>query len=67
MWKRRSIETLVGKVDEMEQVFRKRDSGRLRKNWWNTLRCNISYKGHRDDKAVHRNDWQTKIHAVNPT
>lgn len=31
MWKRRSIETLVRKVDEMEQVFSKRDRGRPRK------------------------------------
>ena len=54
--KKTTIKTPLRRVDGMEQIFNKRCRGRPRKNWWETLGHDMSYKGLIEDKAVDRND-----------
>lgn len=59
--KKRAIDTLVKRVVGMEHVFNKKTP---RKIWWENLSRDISYKGFKENKAIHRNNWCARIHVA---
>ena len=54
--KRRPIKVHVRRMDAIYQLSSKRGKDKLRKNWWETLRYDISYKSLTKNKALHKND-----------
>ena len=65
--RRRPVDALVWKVDEMEQVVRKRGRGRPKKILRETLKFDMQCMGLNEDMTKDRNTWKSKIHLADPT
>ena len=57
----------VRRVDEMEQLVKKRGRGRLNKTLGETLKFHMKYMDLNEDITKDRNTWKSRIHVVDPT
>ena len=65
--RRRLIDALVRRVDEMEQVIRKRDRGRSKKILGEILKFDMQYMSLNEVMTKYRNTWKSRIHVADPT
>jgi len=65
--RRRLIDALVRRVDEMEQVTRKRGKGRPKKTLGATLKFDMKCMGLNEDMTKDKNTWKSRIHVTDPT
>ena len=65
--RRRPVDALVRRVDEIEQIVRKRGRGRSKKTLGETLKFDMKCMGLNENMTKDRNIWKSRIHVVDPT
>ena len=65
--RRRPIDAPVRRVDEMEQLVKKRGRGRPNKTLGEILKFDIKCMGLNEDMTKDRNIWKSRIHVADPT
>ena len=65
--RRRPVDTHMRRVDEMEQVVRKKGRGKPKKTLGETLKFDMQCMGLNEDMTKDRNTWKSRIHVANPT
>ena len=65
--RRRLRDALVRRVDEMEQVVRKRGRGRSKKTLKETLKFDMQCMSLNEDMTKDRNIWKSRIHIADFT
>ena len=64
---RRSRDALVRRVDEMEQLVKKRGRGRPKKTLGEILKFDMKCMGLNEDMTKDKNTWKSRIHIADPT